>query len=78
MDLDGIRDRLATFVGAREADRLIALCVDATGLARVSTPGQSLTFAEALCKQGGVAAVVGRSLKAKAILRGASVSTVAA
>jgi hypothetical protein len=66
--------RLTQFLGAQEATRIMRECVEVTGITEVRSPEDSLTLALALCKHGGMVEVVGRSIKAKAILRGARVA----
>lgn len=63
--------RLAPFVGEDEARRTVAACARARSLTTLETPAAMLALAECLMNRGGVALLVGRTLRARALGAGA-------
>lgn len=63
--------RLAPFVGEAEARRTVAECARARSLGTLEAPAALLALAECLMHRGGVALLVGRTLRARAIGAGA-------
>jgi hypothetical protein len=62
------QNKLAAAVGPQKAQELFQLSIIDSGLSNVSTPEELHNFALSLIKHGGVAGVIGRSLKIQAML----------
>lgn len=63
--------RLVRVLGEAEAADVIAQVTAETGVQRLQSAQQVLTVAQALVRRGGFVEVVGRMLKAQALLAGA-------
>ena len=64
-------NQLAKSLGETEAEALVKDVLAGAGIRRVRTVQDLLTLGEALIGLGGVPAIVGRSLKVHAVLKGA-------
>src|SRR5262245_5187257 len=72
-DLEQSHGRLAAVMGAAEAVRIFRQCLVETRLADVATPQEEFAFAESLCRQGGFTEIVGREVKVRAMMAGATI-----
>lgn len=63
--------RMAAFVGEDEAHKTLAECLRHTALRAVDTPDAMMALADCLMRRGGVAGLVGRTLRARALEAGA-------
>jgi hypothetical protein len=72
-DTKQILKGLTVFFGEDQAASIVDACMGQLGLEEIQTPQESLALAEVLCNYGGAVEVIGRSLKAKSIIRGARV-----
>lgn len=76
MDLQTlVVSRMAPFVGEAEARRTVGECLQARALTTIETPEAMLALADCLMQRGGVAHLVGRSLRARALEAGARPTT---
>lgn len=71
MDLQRFVGRMALFVGEAEASRTFAECLREARLEAVRTPDEMLAVADGLMRRGGVANLVGRTLRVRALESGA-------
>lgn len=66
--------RMAAFVGEAEAQKTLAECLQRKALRAVDTPDAMMALADCLMRRGGVAGLVGRTLRAHALEAGAPLS----
>ena len=62
---------LETLLGPKQSQVLIQECLKEANLREVTSAQELYTFAMRLMKRGGLIEAIGRSLKVKALLRGA-------
>lgn len=72
-DLESVRERLVAHRGVEEAEKIISTALNAAGLApKTRYSAQELyQFADGLVRHGGYVALVGRTVKMKALMAGA-------
>ena len=64
--------QLRPVLGAEMALSIVRSCLDEVGLLDTTTPDEALIFATELLRHGGFVEVVGRTLRVKALLAGAT------
>ncbi len=69
---DPVLVKLKNVLGAAKADALIDDILAEMGLAELSSADDRYHFGEALVKRGGLLEAIGRSIKVRALLHGAS------
>lgn len=69
---DDIIQRLVHVYGATKGEALYRETLERTGLAELRSPDDEMRFADALIDSGGLLEAMGRSLRVRALLRGAS------
>jgi hypothetical protein len=75
VSVDLTTTQLGKVLGADRARAIVDGCLRRMGLSeQLGTPDELMRFAHCLIEHGGFIEVVGRSLKARAILRGARVA----
>lgn len=69
---DPVLVKLKNVLGADKADALVDEVLAEMGLVTLGTADDRYAFGEALVKRGGLLEAIGRSIKVKALLHGAS------
>ena len=65
-------NKLTSALGPEKSKQVVEECLQEAGLTTITTPQELLNFAKCLANRGGVAKVIGHSLKIQALLDGAA------
>lgn len=69
---DHVMERLVHVFGRARGEQLYAETLESIGLPAIGGPNDEMRFADALIGRGGLHEAIGRSLRVRALLHGAS------
>ena len=69
---DAVYDKITKMLGPEQGAQLIREGLEEIGATELRTPDDCLLFASVLIARGGLIAAIGRSIKVKALMHGAS------